>query len=122
MKHARDYENTLGQPYDPDSIMHASHNAFGRKGRRTIRHKKERSRMFGSSTMSPIDITQLNLLYKYVEYIVTVVIFINPFIRCSILRKNNNNKKQFRYISILFIKFHLQYTDLTALDYAGLGL
>ena len=63
-----DYGNTLGQPYDPNSIMHASNGLFSKNGRHTVFYKKDRSKKLGSSKMSPIDIKQLNLLYRYDYY------------------------------------------------------
>jgi len=57
--------NTLGEAYDPDSIMHYSNTAFSSNGRDTIIFKKNPTRKLGQRDhLSPIDIRQLNTLYR----------------------------------------------------------
>ena len=58
---------THGQPYDPDSIMHYSNKAFSKNGRKTIIYRRDPSKKLGQRVkLSPIDIKQLNKLYRFV--------------------------------------------------------
>lgn len=57
--------HTLGHPYDPDSIMHYSNRAFSKNGHKTITYRKDPSKKLGQRVkLSPIDIKQLNELYR----------------------------------------------------------
>ena len=61
--------HTLGHPYDPDSIMHYSNKAFSKNGHRTIVYRKDPSKKLGQRVkLSPIDIKQLNELYRFVIF------------------------------------------------------
>ncbi|XP_002155331.1 zinc metalloproteinase nas-15 isoform X1 [Hydra vulgaris] len=57
--------DTLGEDYDPDSIMHYENNAFSKNGQSTITHKKYPWKSFGQrEKLSDIDKIQLNKLYR----------------------------------------------------------
>ena len=57
--------DTLGEPYDPDSIMHYANNAFSKNGLPTLIYKADPKRRLGQRNgLSEIDILQLNKLYK----------------------------------------------------------
>jgi len=57
--------NSLGVPYDFNSIMHYSARAFAKSGTITI-STKEKDIPFGMAPeLSPLDIKQTNLLYKH---------------------------------------------------------
>lgn len=57
--------DTLGEEYDPDSIMHYSNSAFSKNGRATITYVKDPRKKLGQrDQLSKIDIRQLNKLYK----------------------------------------------------------
>jgi len=57
--------DTLGEPYDPDSIMHYGNFAFSENNRRTIIYKINPTKKLGQrERLSRIDIRQLNKLYR----------------------------------------------------------
>ncbi|XP_078378886.1 zinc metalloproteinase nas-15-like [Oculina patagonica] len=63
-KYDRSKIDSLGTPYDYGSVMHYESKAFSRNGRPTILPKKQGETLGNRKGPSPIDIKQMNLLYK----------------------------------------------------------
>lgn len=65
-KQTRDSIDTMGTPYDLDSMMHYGSIAFSKNGERTIETKKcmDRLRIGNLDGFSKLDVVQLNLMYK----------------------------------------------------------
>ena len=58
--------DSLGTPYDYDSLMHYGSKAFSKNGGYTIRtkNKKDQGRIGQRRGFSAMDIKQINLMYK----------------------------------------------------------
>lgn len=56
--------NSLGIPYDYKSIMHYAHNAFGKGRKTTIVALDGKTRRFGNTHLSALDVEQTKRLYK----------------------------------------------------------
>ncbi|KAL9985917.1 hypothetical protein ACROYT_G008371 [Oculina patagonica] len=63
-KYPRSTIDSLGTPYDYDSIMHYAPKEFSRNNRYTIQPRKQGARIGNRSYLSKIDIQQANLMYK----------------------------------------------------------
>lgn len=64
--------DTLGEPYDKNSVMHYGSYAFSQNGRRTISSKDNPNESLGQRQgLSPIDVRQLNKYYKCGTTVVT---------------------------------------------------
>jgi len=65
MKYKFGQGHTLGEPYDPDSIMHYSNKDFSKNGRDTITYRNNPHKLLGKKAyLSKTDVVQLNKLYN----------------------------------------------------------
>jgi len=63
-KYDRSKIDSLGTPYDYNSVMHYDSTAFSRNGRPTILPRKQGVKLGNRERLSTIDIQQMNLLYR----------------------------------------------------------
>jgi len=63
-KYPRSTIDSLGTPYDYDSIMHYAPKEFSRNNRYTIQPRRQGVRIGNRSYLSRIDIKQVNMMYR----------------------------------------------------------
>lgn len=63
-KYPRSTIDSLGTPYDYDSIMHYAPKEFSRNNRYTIQPRRQGVRIGNRSYLSKIDIQQVNMMYR----------------------------------------------------------